>query len=65
LESHNIEYTEVNVTGNPQASAQLEEWTGGYRTTPTFDIDGTILVDFDEAKVSEVLKDRLGIQIQG
>lgn len=61
LESHNLEYTEVNISGNPQACAQLEEWTGGYRTTPTFDIDGTIVIDFTEEKLSEVLKDRLRV----
>ncbi|MCK4977063.1 MAG: hypothetical protein KAS36_09030, partial [Anaerolineales bacterium] len=59
--SHNLEYTEVNISGNPQACAQLEEWTGGYRTTPTFDINGTIVIDFTEEKLSEVLKDRLRV----
>ena len=52
----------VNISGNTQASAQLEEWTGGYRTTPTFDINGTIIIDYDEDKLFEVLEDRLKFQ---
>lgn len=59
LESHNLEYTEVNISANPKAAAQLEEWADGHRTTPTFDIDGTIIIDFDEDRLSEALKDRL------
>lgn len=59
LMENNLEYTEVNTSGNPKAARQLEEWTGGNRTTPTFDIDGTIIIGFDKSKVREVLKDRL------
>ncbi len=51
-----IPFTEVDISTNPKAAAQVEIWSGGYRTTPTFDIDGTILVDYDERRLLEVLK---------
>ncbi len=55
----NLQYTEVNIDKNPAAAEQVKRWNNGSRTTPTFDIDGVILVEFNEAKLTEVLKDRL------
>jgi peroxiredoxin/glutaredoxin len=54
MENH-LEYTEVDVMSTPGASEQVRKWTGGNLVTPTFDIDGTIVVDFDEARLKEVL----------
>jgi protein-disulfide isomerase len=34
-------------------------WNNGVLITPTFNIDGTILSDYDETKLKEILKDRL------
>ncbi len=56
LNEHSIPYTEVDISTNPKAAAQVELWAGGNRTTPTFDIDGTILVDYDENALKQVLK---------
>ena len=55
LQEHNLAYTEVNITTTPGANQQLREWANGNLTTPTFDIDGTIVVDFDQARLREVL----------
>jgi len=49
----------VDITTVPAAAEQVKKWAGGNRTTPTFDIDGTIIVDWDESKLREVLKDQL------
>ncbi len=38
------------------ADDQVRAWTGGDLTTPTFDIDGQIVIDFDEAKLRQALK---------
>lgn len=54
----NIEYTEVDVNTTPGASEQVKEWTGGNRTTPTFNIDGTIIVDWKEMEVRKVLAEK-------
>jgi glutaredoxin len=55
LAAHNLPYTEVDITTTPGASAQVRAWANGNQTTPTFDIDGTIIVDFDEARLTELL----------
>ena len=53
-----IEYVEVNVGTSGKAAEQLKKWTGGNRTTPTLDIEGTIIVGWDQDKVAEVLKEK-------
>jgi glutaredoxin len=59
LKARNLDFVEVDIDANPQASSQLKEWTGGKRITPTFDIDGKIIINFDEKKLTQVLQDRL------
>lgn len=56
LKACGLTYTEVDITRNPVAEARLRRWTGGDATTPTFDIDGTTFVGFDEARLSAFLK---------
>jgi peroxiredoxin/glutaredoxin len=56
LAEHHLYYTEVDITSTPGAGKQVEIWANGSRTTPTFDIDGTIIVDFNEARLREVLE---------
>ena len=55
FEKHNIEYTEVNVSSSAKAGRQVREWADGNLTTPTFDIDGTIIVDWQVDKLEAVL----------
>ncbi|MBN1666578.1 MAG: redoxin domain-containing protein [Anaerolineales bacterium] len=52
----NLEFTEVDVNTTPGAAEQVIAWTGGYRTTPTFDIDGLIVIDWAEARLVDALK---------
>jgi glutaredoxin len=59
LKEKHLEYTEVDVTGTPGAAAQVRKWADGNLVTPVFDIEGTIILDFDEQKLLETLKDRL------
>ena len=56
LAANKLPYTEVDITTTPGAARQVERWAGGNRTTPTFDIDGTIVVDFDLPRLKEILK---------
>jgi len=56
LQECGLQFTEVDVTRNRQAAEQVRSWTGGSLTTPTFDIDGTIVIDYDKAKLAEMLK---------
>ncbi|MBA4376272.1 MAG: hypothetical protein C0401_08895 [Anaerolinea sp.] len=56
LADHKLPFTEVDITTTPGAAEQVEKWANGNRTTPTFDIDGAIVVDFDEPKMRALLK---------
>lgn len=55
LAKHNLPYTEVDIIDTPGAAKQVKAWANGNRTTPTFDIDGTIVVDFDLPRLRELL----------
>jgi thioredoxin reductase (NADPH) len=58
LKDYNIPYTEVDISTTAGAAWQVRQWAHGYQTTPTFDIDGTIIVDFQPDRLREVLKIR-------
>jgi glutaredoxin len=55
LREHNVEYVEVDINRDRDAAARVRGWADGNETTPTFDIRGTIVVDWDKAKVMELL----------
>ena len=55
LQARNLDYTEVDVNAVPGAAAQVREWADGKLVTPTFDIDGTIILDFDVETLEGVL----------
>lgn len=55
LERNGIAYREIDIDQVPEAARQVEEWTGGYRTVPTFDIDGQIVVDFNVGALNRIL----------
>jgi glutaredoxin len=55
LKEHKLKYTEVDINATPGAADQVRKWANGTLTTPTFDIDGTIIVEFNKAKLGEVL----------
>lgn len=50
-----ISYVEVDITRDRAAAMRVREWANGYETTPTFNIRGQIIVDFDRAKVDKAL----------
>jgi glutaredoxin len=55
LEERRLAYTEVDVWAFPGAAEQVRAWGDGKLITPTFDIDGQIILDFDERALDEVL----------
>jgi thioredoxin reductase (NADPH) len=59
LKARNLDFVEVDIDTNPEAANQVKQWAGGKRITPTFDIDGQIVINFDEKKLLDVLQDRL------
>jgi thioredoxin reductase (NADPH) len=56
LEERGLPYQEIDIEQTPGAAEQLERWSGGYRTVPTFDIEGRIVVGYDLAAVEEALE---------
>lgn len=55
LKEHRIEYVEVNIQKDREAAARVRGWANGNETTPTFDIRGEIVVDWDKQRVCELL----------
>ncbi len=55
LKRRALDFVEVDVNAVPGSAAQVRQWAGGNLVTPTFDIDGTVVVDFDEARLAELL----------
>jgi glutaredoxin len=55
LKEQNIPYTEVDISTNLTAARQVRAWGQGFQVTPTFDIDGKIILDFDESELRKIL----------
>lgn len=50
-----IAYTEINITKDKEAEKRARELAQGKLVTPTFDINGTIILDFDRAALDRAL----------
>jgi glutaredoxin len=59
FQTNKIDYIEVDIDVTPGAAEQLKLWAKGTRTTPTFDIEGTILVGYDEKKVEQAIHEKI------
>jgi glutaredoxin len=55
LKEREISFTEVDVNAVPEGAKQVRRWASGNLITPTFDINGTIVVDFNREKLAELL----------
>jgi glutaredoxin len=55
LKNHGLDFTEVDINRVPGAPDFVRRCAGGRLITPTFDIDGKIVVDFDPHRLREVL----------
>lgn len=55
LKDHNIDFVEIDVGRDREAAARLRGWANGNETTPTFDIDGKIMLGYDTMKLSAAL----------
>lgn len=55
LKEQGITYVEVDISRDRAAAAQVRAWANGFETTPTFDIKGTIIVDWRQAEVAQAL----------
>jgi glutaredoxin len=55
LKERNIAYVEVDISRDRAAAQRVRGWANGNETTPTFNIKGTVIVNFDQAKVNRAL----------
>jgi glutaredoxin len=55
LKENHIEYIEVDISKDRAAAALVRSWADGNETTPTFNIRGTIVVDWDKQRVARLL----------
>jgi mycoredoxin len=55
LDQRGIAYDEINIEETPGAAEQVETWSGGYRTVPTFNVGGAIVVDFNRRALDAAL----------
>ncbi len=55
LSDRGAEFTEVDIYATPGAEEQVRTWNRGFLVTPTFDIDGTIISDFQEDELRKTI----------
>lgn len=55
LNEHNIPYVEIDISKDREAARRVRAWTGGFETTPTFNAQGTIIINLDRARLEQVL----------
>ena len=55
FKEQHIAYVEVDITKDRAAAQRVKDWTGGFETTPTFNVKGQVIVDWDAGKMVKVL----------
>ncbi len=55
LAERGLAYREVDVSKDKEAAQRVRGWANGNLVTPTFDIGGTIVVDFDKPALERAL----------
>jgi glutaredoxin len=55
LKEKGIVYTEIDISRDRVAAQRVKGWANGNETTPTFNIKGKIIVNFDQAQVAAAL----------
>jgi len=57
LQEHKINFSEVDISVNLAAARRVRSWGAGSQITPTFNINGEIILDFDKGKLKDLLFD--------
>jgi mycoredoxin len=56
LERKGVPFQEIDIEENPEYAERIEKATGGYRTVPTLEIDGRIMVNPSPRELDAVLQ---------
>jgi glutaredoxin len=52
---YQIDFVEVDVITNARAAKQVREWADGDLVTPTINVDGTVVINWDRERMAELL----------
>jgi glutaredoxin len=55
MKDRGIDFIEIDITRDGEAARQVRAWANGYETTPTFNIKGTIIVNFVKERLDRAL----------
>jgi glutaredoxin len=55
FQENGVEFVEIDITRDRAAAQRVRGWANGNETTPTFNIKGEIIVEFDKVKVAKAL----------
>ena len=55
FKEHNVEYEDIDVSGNPEAAKEMTE-KSGQMGVPVIDIDGEIIIGFNKVVIEDILK---------
>ena len=55
LKRNQIEFREINVSRDREAAQQVREWADGNLVTPTFNVRGEVVVDWDQSALEKLL----------
>lgn len=55
LQQNNIPYVEIDISRDRNAAKKVREWARGYETTPTFEYQGQVVVEFNQEKVNKLV----------
>ena len=56
LDRKGVSYQEIDIEKHPEYADRIEQATGGYRTVPTLEIDGRIMVNPSPRELDAVLQ---------
>ncbi|MDW8162698.1 MAG: glutaredoxin family protein [Anaerolineales bacterium] len=56
LNEKKIPFVEVDISRDRAAAAQVRQWANGNETTPTFLINGKVIVNFHVEELEEALR---------
>lgn len=59
LQERDLSFEEVDIDRVPEAARRVREWSGGYRVTPTFEINGKVVLNFDKPRLEEAIREYL------
>jgi glutaredoxin len=51
-----VPYEEVDIEEHPEEGLKIERHTGGYRTVPTFEIDGQLYVNPNRGELERAVR---------